>query len=115
MEEIKTEDYHIGYDAQTAILFCKGSLRLSGMKEYAPVVQFFHQVVEAEPPLLKFNLRGLEFLNSSGINVLSKFIIKVRQKKSVAMLVQGSLSIPWQSKSLKNLRRLMPTLELEWE
>jgi hypothetical protein len=113
--EIKTKDYHVNYDSETTTLLCKGSLRLSGKEEYAPIEQIFDQVVELEPPLLKFNLKELEFLNSSGINVLSKFIIRIRQKKNVSMIVQGSQLIPWQGKSLKNLRRLMPTLQLEWE
>jgi len=113
--EIKTKDYHVNYDSETTTLLCKGSLRLSGMDEYAPIVQIFNQVADLEPSELKFNLKGLEFLNSSGINVLSKFVIKIRQKKHVSMIVQGSQQIPWQGKSLKNLKRLMPTLKLEWE
>ena len=113
--EIKMNDYHVNYDTETTTLSCKGSLRLGGMEEYAPIVQIFNQVVAQEPPLIYFNLRELQFLNSSGINVLSKFIIKVRQKKDVQMIVQGSQQIPWQGKSLKNLQRLMPSMQLEWE
>jgi hypothetical protein len=113
--EIKTADYQVSYDSETNTLSCKGSLRLSGMDEYAPIVELFHQVAALEPPLINVDLKTLEFLNSSGINVLSKFIIKVRQKKIVKMVVQGSKQIPWQGKSLKNLQRLMPNLQLEWE
>ena len=113
--EIKTADYEVDYDNETTTLSCKGSLRLTGMDEYAPIVQLFNQVAALEPPLIQFNLRELLFLNSSGINVLSKFVIKVRQKKTVEMVVQGSQEIPWQGKSLKNLQRLMPNLKLEWE
>ena len=47
--------------------------------------------------------------------MLSKFVIKVRQKKNVTILVIGSQGIPWQGKSLTNLQRLMPNLTLEWE
>ncbi|MDM8557591.1 hypothetical protein [Candidatus Parabeggiatoa sp. HSG14] len=112
--EIKTEDYHVSYDTETTTIYCRGSLRLSGMEEYTPIVQLFTQVVDMEPALISFNLTELQFLNSSGINVLSKFIIKVRQKKKVQMVVQGSQKIPWQGKSLKNLQRLMPNLQLEW-
>jgi len=31
------------------------------------------------------------------------------------MFVKGSKHIAWQKKSLKNLQRLMPNLELQWE
>jgi hypothetical protein len=111
--EIKTEDYSIWYDSVTETAIFQGSLRLSGMEEYAPIVKLLNDLVESEPPKITLNLRELEFLNSSGINVLSKFVINVRQKESMQMIVQGSKNIPWQSKSLKNLQRLMPSLQLE--
>lgn len=111
--EIKTEDYRILYDAATATVTCEGSLRLSGMEEYAPIVQLLNDVAESEPSKIVLNLRDLEFLNSSGINMLSKFAIKVRQKGDIQMVVQGSQDIPWQGKSLRNLLRLMPSLQLE--
>ena len=111
--EIKTEDYNIWYDAAAKAVTCQGSLRLGGMEEYTPIVQLLDDVVAEQPPILTLNLGGLKFLNSSGINVLSKFVIKVRQK-NIQLVVQGSTNIPWQGKSLKNLQRLMPSLELEW-
>jgi hypothetical protein len=113
--EIKTTDYYINYDAEISAITCAGSLRLSGMEEYAPIIDLLNTVAEQEPPSISLDLRQLEFLNSSGINVLSKFVIKIRQKKQIQMLVQGSKKISWQGKSLKNLQRLMPTLQLEWE
>ncbi|MBD2740715.1 hypothetical protein [Coleofasciculus sp. FACHB-1120] len=113
--EIKTEDYSIWYDSVTETANFQGSLRLSGMEEYAPIVKLLNDLVDSEPPTITLNLRELEFLNSSGINVLSKFVINVRQKEKIQMIVQGSKNIPWQSKSLKNLQRLMPSLHLEFE
>ena len=111
--EIKAEDYTVSYDAATATVSCQGSLRLSGMEEYAPIVQLLNNVADQEPLTITLNLQKLEFLNSSGISMLSKFVLKVRQKNNIQMLVQGSKGIPWQGKSLKNLQRLMPSLELE--
>ncbi len=113
--EIKTEDYRIWYDPDTETVICQGSLRLSGMEEYAPIVQLLNDVADSDPARITLNLRQLEFLNSSGINVLSKFVIVVRQKGNIQMGVQGSKNIPWQGKSLKNLQRLMPALQLELE
>lgn len=113
--EIKTEDYHIYYNTETMTINCQGSLRLGGMGEYTPIVELLNQVADQQPHQIVFDLRQLKFLNSSGINVLSKFVIKVREKKNVQLVVQGSQKIPWQGKSLKNLKRLMPSLQLEWE
>ncbi|MBP0016270.1 MAG: hypothetical protein J7647_01785 [Cyanobacteria bacterium SBLK] len=113
--EIKTETYEINYDDATKTIRFQGSLRLSGMDEYRPIVQLLHEIAEKKPSHITLNLRELKFLNSSGINVLSKFTIEVRKNKEIAMTVQGSKNVPWQGKSLKNLQRLMPALELEWE
>ena len=115
MEEIKTEDYSVWYNPVTKTVVCRGSLRLSGAEEYAPIVQLLDDIAAQDPPTITLNLRSLEFLNSSGINMLSKFAIKVREKGSIQMVVQGSKNIPWQGKSLKNLQRLLPSIQLELE
>ena len=113
--EIKTEEYNICYESETVTVEFTGSLRLSGMEEYKPIVELLNQMAESEPPQITLNLRQLQFLNSSGISMLSRFVIKVRQQKNVTMLVLGSKNIPWQGRSLKNLERLMPNLTLDWE
>jgi len=115
MMSIKSEGYSIYYETATATIICQGTLRLSGMEGYKPIVELLNDVAEQQPSIITLNLRQLEFLNSSGINVMSKFVISVRQKKNIQMVVQGSKNIPWQGKSLKNLQRLMPSLKLEWE
>ncbi len=111
--EIKTEDYRICYDPSTTTVSFVGSLRLSGTAEYAPIVQLLGSIASVEPAKITLNLQQLEFLNSSGINMLSKFIIEIRKKARVQMAVQGSQGIAWQGKSLKNFQRLMPRLQLE--
>ncbi|MGJ3244717.1 MAG: slr1659 superfamily regulator [Elainellaceae cyanobacterium] len=113
--EIQTPDYFVGYDASTQSILFKGSLRLNGVEAYAPVNQILNSVVEKKPDTLTLDLTELKFLNSSGINMLSKFVIRVRQMSATQLIVKGSQTISWQSKSLKNLHRLMPTLRLEIE
>ncbi len=85
------------------------------MEEYAPIVDLLNEVTDSSPNMITLDLRKLEFLNSSGINIISKFVIKVRQLKNIQITIQGSKQIPWQGKSLKNLQRLMPSLHLELE
>ncbi|MEC4805897.1 MAG: hypothetical protein SAJ12_03055 [Jaaginema sp. PMC 1079.18] len=112
--KVISDAYSVWYDSSTEIIFCQGSLRLSGMTEYQPIVELLDTVLEQTPQKIVLDFRELEFLNSSGINVFSKFVIRVRQQKNTAMKVLGSKSVPWQGKSLKNLKRLMPSLELDW-
>lgn len=113
--EITTEKYSVQYDEAAKTVSCRGALRLAGMEDYAPIIQLLDRVIEDHPPTLRLNLQQLEFLNSSGINVLSKFVLKVRGQKDMALIVEGSKAIPWQERSLKNLQRLMPNLELTWD
>ncbi len=113
--EIKTKDYTMEYDRATQTVTCSGSFRLSQMEEYAPIVDLLNEVADSSPNTITLDLRQLEFLNSSGINIFSKFVIKVRQQKNIQIVVKGSKQIPWQGKSLKNLQRLMPSLHLELE
>jgi hypothetical protein len=79
--EIKTEQYRICYDRETAtVSFFLGSLRLSGSEEYQPIAQLLGDVADVAAGKITLNLQQLEFLNSSGISMLSKFIIEVRKK-----------------------------------
>jgi hypothetical protein len=110
--ELKRDDYHIWYDEATAAVFLQGALRLSG-EEYEPIIKLLDEVAESPLEEVMLNLQKLEFLNSSGISMLSKFVIKIRQKGNIKMQIKGSQTIPWQGKSLRNLQRLMPALELE--
>jgi len=112
--EIKTRDYEICFDEDTSTITCKGRLRLAGLEEYQPIIQFLDKTLHSQPPLLILDLAGLDYLNSSGINVFLKFVLKVRQQQVTQLTVLGSTDVPWQGKSLKNFQRLMPELKLEF-
>jgi anti-anti-sigma factor len=111
--EIKTDDYEIWYEPDSSTIFFQGFLRLDGMEAYKPVMDLMLEALEQTSAIFTLNLSKLEFLNSSGISMLSMFVVKVRQKGDVQMALRGSDKILWQTKSLKNLQRLMPSLTLE--
>lgn len=111
--DIKTDDYSVIYDPEIKTIFCRGFLRLDGLEQYQPIMDLMLSVVEPHSRLT-LNLRELEFLNSSGISMLSMFVVKVRQMENVQLSFQGSDKILWQTKSLKNLQRLMPSIQLEF-
>ena len=115
IQEFKTEEYQVKYDSDTTTIILVGSLRLNDLDESNPIVQLLNDVLALQPDTITLNLQALQYLNSSGINMLSKFVIQVRRIKTVSLIVLASSKIPWQSKSLKNLQRLMPTLQLEVE
>lgn len=110
--EIQTDDYSIWYEKADSTVYFRGFLRLDGMEEYQPVMDLLLSAVD-ESLTLTLNLRELEFLNSSGISMLSMFVVKVRDRGDVHLTLQGSNKVLWQTKSLRNLQRLMPSLTLE--
>ncbi len=109
--EIKHDDYNVQYDPAAATVICSGSFRLHG-DEYKPILDLLIGAADAKPATLTLDVRRLQFLNSSGINTLSKFILQVRKHAASGVVVLGSTKFPWQEKSLKNLQRLLPGLTM---
>lgn len=108
---VSGEQYSVEWDGPSRTAALKGILRLNGLEEYGPIARFLSAAVPEGPMVL--DLRSLEFLNSSGIAMLSKFVIEIRNRKTVELSVVGSKEVSWQSKSLTNLCKLMPSLKME--
>lgn len=112
--DIQADDYSIQYDADTATVYFRGFLRLDGIEKYQPVMDVLLNAVN-QSTQFTIDLRELEFLNSSGISMLSMFVVKVRDRGNISLTLIGSEKILWQTKSLKNLQRLMPSLVLKFD
>lgn len=108
---IETEDYRVYYQADMATVVLEGYLRLDGIEAYQPVMDLLLLAAERDPCIV--DLHQLEFLNSSGISMLSMFVVKVRDRGTTHLSFRGSEAILWQTRSLKNLKRLMPALHIE--
>ena len=115
IEEIKDKDYTVQYNSDTNVFSFEGLLSLGGAKEYAPINDLLNRIATEEPEQMTLDLRKLEFLNSSGISMLSKFVLGLRKKKGTQLIILGSNDMPWQGKSLKNLQKFLPSLKLEIE
>jgi hypothetical protein len=113
--EINGEDYSVTFDANQTVIKFQGELALGTPKDYAPINNLLNAVVESKPPEMTIDLRELDFLNSSGISMLSKFVLGLRKQKDIQLVIIGSEAIPWQNKSLKNLQKFLPTLILRIE
>ena len=110
--KIEGEGYSVEYrDADNTVVF-DGTLRLGGMPEYTPILDLLNEALEKGGNTLTVDMRALQLLNSSGITMMSKFVIGCRSKNS-SIKMMAAESIPWQGKSLKNLQRLLPSLELD--
>lgn len=113
VQEIQTADYSVSLDAQSNTVQFSGELALSNPGEYDPINSLLSELADQEPDVLTLDLRKLDFVNSSGISMLSKFVLGMRKKKGTQVVVLGSEDIAWQGKSLRNLEKLLPGLKLE--
>lgn len=109
---IEGENYAVDYDPASGTVALKGMMRLNGLEEYGPIAGTLSRAI-SERQAVTVDLSQLDFLNSSGIAMLSKFVIEARNKQTVALKIRGSKAVAWQGKSLVNLQRLMPSLSME--
>jgi hypothetical protein len=110
--KIEGKNYLVFYDLENNTINFQGTLRLNGLPDDKSISHFLHQIVQQNPENLTLNFYDLLFINTSGITMLSKFFIYVRSRGNLKMTLLGNKSILWQNKSLKNLQRLLPSLEL---
>ena len=112
--EIIQDDYQIRVDSENNTVICSGTYRLTG-SEYAAITDILNTVTDGSPEFLIINLTELKFLNSSGINTLCKFIMRLRKNNVTQVRVIGNNEYAWQQKSLSNFKKLLPSLSLEFE
>ena len=112
--EIVNDDYTVQYNSETKTVICSGTFRLTG-SEYAAITEILNTAADAKPDVLTLDLTGLKFLNSSEINTLSKFIIRLRKHQASQVNVKGNSEFAWQKKSLANFQKLLPGLTLDFD
>ncbi len=116
MIELKGEKYQIGYDPDAAVVMFEGSLLLNGAPAYEPILQLLKSAAEShEPNALTIDVRSLKFMNSSGINMLTKFVMYVSDVKKLTLSItfHAQKQIEWQKKLCINLQRLLPSLQTQ--
>jgi hypothetical protein len=111
--EIKDDYYSVTFDEEKLMIIFEGTFRLNGTEGYKTITDMLNKVAEEATSQLTVDLTNLQFLNSSGINTLLKFVIRVRDKGTIGLLVKGNEDLSWQKKSLSNLQKLMPDLVLK--
>ncbi len=112
--EIKGDEYVISHNPDNHTIAFSGTIRLQTAEDYAPITNLLQSAHDqAGKGKLTLDFRHLQFLNSSGINAISKFIISARKADKVSVIVLGSQEIYWQQKSLTNLTKLWPKVQVD--
>jgi hypothetical protein len=112
MKNIHGESFEIRLEESNCTVSFKGTLRLTGMDDYAPILELLKETLANPEATVVLDFRELDFLNSSGITMFSRFVIEARNRRGVNLHFLASESIPWHARSLKNLQRLMPALQI---
>jgi len=112
VKTITGESFEVRTEEGRNVVFFKGALRLSGSEDYAPILEMLKGTLSEPVATVLVDLRDLDFLNSSGITMLSRFVIEARDRTGIDLHFVVSEAIPWHLRSLKNLQRLMPALKI---
>ncbi len=115
---VQIDKHSVTYDPDTATISCSGFLDLRGKDGYKNIASLLDMVVSQTPvpETIILDIRELEFLNSSGITTLGGFVIKLRNKGGIRLIVKCSEEYSWQAKSIKGLSKLMPnSIEINYE
>lgn len=116
MTEIKEEKYQVSFDKENATVTLQGALLLNGAPAYEPILQLLQNAAEElEPNEMTIDVSGLGFLNSSGINMMTRFVMFVSDIKGMQLklTIRGQKQVAWQYRLIINLQRLMPELQAD--
>ncbi|MBN1875084.1 MAG: hypothetical protein JXA33_12700 [Anaerolineae bacterium] len=115
VQEINGEGYTVEYNDGTHAVQLMGTIRLQTTDEYAPLTQLLQKAHDdtGAADTLRLDFRQLQFLNSSGINMISKFVIAARKQNKINLVILGNQEIYWQKKSLSNLQKLWPKIQID--
>jgi hypothetical protein len=111
VKNINGESYEVRLEDNSTVFF-KGALRLRGTEDYAPILDMLKETLIDPAARIVLDLRELDFLNSSGITMFSRFVIEARNHAGINLNVLASEAVPWHARSLRNLQRLMPALNI---
>jgi hypothetical protein len=112
LKNIHGESFDIRLEEENSTVLFKGALRLCGTDDYAPILDMLKETLASPAMPIVLDLRELDFLNSSGITMLSRFVMEARDHPGINVQVLASETVPWHARSLKNLQRLMPSLTI---
>jgi hypothetical protein len=112
LKNIHGESFDIQVEEGNSTVLFKGALRLCGTEDYAPILDMLKETLASPAMPIVLDLRELDFLNSSGITMLSRFVMEARDRPGIDVQVLASEAVPWHARSLKNLQRLMPGLSI---
>jgi hypothetical protein len=107
-------DYTVAFDKDASTVRFTGTLRLFSSGDYRKIELLLLEVYNLELAAMLLDFRELLFMNSLGINMLCKFIIKIKKLDKAPVRIVGNKNILWQVKTFQNLKLLWDKIELQF-
>jgi hypothetical protein len=112
--EVKEDEYAARFIEAENLVVMTGTMRLQNLASYEPIKKVLKEGLDKASGPLTLDIRNLNFMNSSGVTMLSLLIIEARNKKSTPMKFIGSAKVSWQVKSVPNFKKLWDEVVLEF-
>ena len=94
MKNIHGESFDIRLEEENSTVLFKGALRLCGTDDYAPILDMLKETLTSPAMPIVLDLRELDFLSSSGITMLSRFVMEARDRPGIDVQVLASETVP---------------------
>jgi hypothetical protein len=112
--KIGGKTYTITYDESTTTVTFQGVLRLHSVAEGRSITDLLNQVADSAPETIQLDFEQLQLMNSTGLSILSKFMLKMREQNTSKVILRASEKYFWQKDLIRGLQRFMPGSELRW-
>ena len=106
--------YTVTYDEPATTVVFWGVLRLQNFEEGEPIIRLLDQVAEQAPKTIQLDFEQLQLMNSTGLSILSKFMLKMHSQNTSKVILRASEKHFWQQDLIRGLQRFMPNSELQW-
>lgn len=111
--QLEGEEYKVTYHDEVLTIAGKLSLMVD---DYQELEDFFEKVIETEPSTLTFDIRNLEYLNSSGIKTICVgLLLEADEIEDLHMKILCSNRFTWQKETVPTFEDLVENMEIEFE
>ena len=106
--------YTVSYDEPTVTVNFEGVLRLQNIEEGEPITRLLNELAATAPDVILLDFVQLQLMNSTGLNILIKFMLAMREQNTSKMMLRASEKHFWQRDLIRGLQKFVPGSELQW-
>ena len=106
--------YTVSYDEVTVTAIFEGVLRLQNVEEGEPITLLLNELAATAPDVINLDFVQLQLMNSTGLSILIKFMVVMREQNTSKVILRASEKHFWQQDLIRGLQQFMPGSELQW-